>query len=135
MNKTKALSSGQLRNLDRRATERFGIPSLLLMENAASACVEESFRRYPKARRFAIVCGPGNNGGDGFAIARKLHLAGKNVKVFHCGRPVSADAGLNFLIVQKLSIPCADLRKSSARRAFIKTLANIDVIVDALFGI
>ncbi|MEA2463637.1 MAG: ADP-dependent NAD(P)H-hydrate dehydratase / NAD(P)H-hydrate epimerase, partial [Acidobacteriota bacterium] len=68
----KILNSEQMRNIDRRATESFGIPSIVLMENAAIAVVDAVFEHYPEADRVAIVCGTGMNGGDGFAIARHL---------------------------------------------------------------
>ncbi len=103
------------------------------MENAAIACVQEMLRRYPHACRFVIVCGPGNNGGDGFAIARQLHLGGRKVSVFYFSIPAksSAEAFLNFKIVQKLGIFCKKLR----RVIFVKVLEKADVVVDAIFGI
>ncbi|HEX8616651.1 MAG TPA: NAD(P)H-hydrate epimerase, partial [Thermoanaerobaculia bacterium] len=72
----KILNSEQMRNIDRRATQRFGIPSIVLMENAAIGVVDAIFDHYPEADRIAVVCGTGQNGGDGFAIARHLENRG-----------------------------------------------------------
>ena len=72
----KILTADQMRNVDRRATDRFGIPSLLLMENAAIAVVDAIFEHYPNCERASIFCGPGSNGGDGFAVARHLENRG-----------------------------------------------------------
>src|SRR6187399_2183209 len=72
----KVLNSEQMRNIDRRATERFGVPSIVLMENAALAVVDALAAHYPDSERVAIVCGTGQNGGDGFAVARHLENRG-----------------------------------------------------------
>ena len=63
----KILDANQMRNIDRRAIERFGVPSIVLMENAALAVVDAIAEHYPEAGRVAILCGVGANGGDGFA--------------------------------------------------------------------
>ena len=72
----KILTSEQMRNIDRRTTERFGIPSIVLMENAAIAVVDAIHEHYPNADRVAIFCGTGANGGDGLAVARHLENRG-----------------------------------------------------------
>ena len=72
----KIVTSEQMKNIDRRATERFGIPSLLLMENAAIAVVDAIFEHFPQTERAAVFCGVGANGGDGLAIARHLENRG-----------------------------------------------------------
>ena len=68
----------EMRNLDRIASEQYGIPSIVLMENAANSCVK-SLETFEK---IVIVCGKGNNAGDGFCIARHLYNKGKNVRVY-----------------------------------------------------
>ena len=72
----KILTAGQMRVIDRRAFEEFGIPSVLLMENAGRRVAEEVLagRGNPAEERIVIVCGRGNNGGDGFVAARHLLL-------------------------------------------------------------
>ncbi|MBV8545207.1 MAG: bifunctional ADP-dependent NAD(P)H-hydrate dehydratase/NAD(P)H-hydrate epimerase, partial [Acidobacteria bacterium] len=70
------LTAAQMKAIDRRATERFGIPSIVLMENAALAVVDAIAGHYPDCDRAAVFCGLGANGGDGFAIARHLEQRG-----------------------------------------------------------
>ena len=85
----KILTAEQMRNVDRRATDRFAIPSLVLMENAAMAVVDAIFEHYPNCERVSIFCGTGSNGGDGLAVARHLENRGVVPSVFMVtsGRP------------------------------------------------
>src|SRR5260370_4828942 len=68
----KIVSAAEMREIDRATSERFGVPSIALMENAGSAVARFVLSDYPQAERVAIVCGKGNNGGDGFVLAPKL---------------------------------------------------------------
>src|SRR5260370_35258351 len=77
----KILTVREMRTIDRVTIERFRVPSLTLMENAGSAVAKFVLRQYPAAQRISVICGKGNNGGDGFVAARKLHEAGKTVAV------------------------------------------------------
>jgi ADP-dependent NAD(P)H-hydrate dehydratase / NAD(P)H-hydrate epimerase len=77
----KIVSAAEMREIDRMTTERFGVPSLTLMENAGTAVAEFVLSHYPNAKRIGVICGKGNNGGDGFAAARKLRQAEKDVRV------------------------------------------------------
>jgi hydroxyethylthiazole kinase-like uncharacterized protein yjeF len=77
----KIVTAAEMREIDRVTSERFGVPSLTLMENAGTAVAEFVLSRYPQTERITTVCGKGNNGGDGFVAARKLHEAGKQVSV------------------------------------------------------
>src|SRR5260370_37127665 len=72
----KIVTSAEMREIDRVTSERFGVPSLTLMENAGSAVAEFALSTYPSAKTFGVICGKGNNGGDGFGGARNLHGAG-----------------------------------------------------------
>ena len=87
-----------MRKIDRRTTERFGIPSVVLMENAAIAVVDVIHERYPNADRVAIFCGTGANGGDGLAVARHLENRGVVPVVIIVGDRASlaGDAETNF---------------------------------------
>ena len=73
----KIVSAAEMRDIDRATSERFGVPSLTLMEKAGTAVADFILSDYPQAARIGIICGKGNNGGDGFVIARKLHEAGR----------------------------------------------------------
>src|SRR5579862_5736073 len=102
----KILTAAQMRQVDRATTERYGIPSLLLMENAAMRTIEATEKEIgPIAGKHAlIVCGRGNNGGDGAAIARGLHSRGALVTVILLGAigDTKGDARTNFKIAQAL---------------------------------
>src|SRR5438093_9073236 len=96
------LTCHQSRELDRRAIEEFGIPGIVLMENAGRGMAELLAALGIKGR-VVICCGKGNNGGDGFVIARWLDGSGVPVRVLLCCPPeeLSGDAATNCRIVQK----------------------------------
>ena len=77
----KIVTAAEMRAIDRATSERFGVPSLTLMENAGSAVAEHALSHYPEAQRIVVFCGKGNNGGDGFVAARKLIQAGVRVRL------------------------------------------------------
>src|ERR1700756_2058652 len=83
----KIVGAAEMREIDRSTSERFGVPSLTLMENAGSAVAEFVLSKYPQAKRVGIICGKGNNGGDGFVTARKLIEAGREVIVLLLAEP------------------------------------------------
>jgi NAD(P)H-hydrate epimerase len=132
----KILTAEQMRNVDRRATERFGVPSLLLMENAALAVVDAIFERYADCERVSIFCGTGSNGGDGLAVAR--HLENRRVvpAVFVIGdrRKIEGDAAKNLTICERLAIPMYDVTDADSLATALVHAADADVLVDAIFG-
>lgn len=77
----KIVTAAEMRAIDRATSERFGVPSLTLMENAGSAVADHVLKHHGDAVKILVFCGKGNNGGDGFVAARKLHEAGKTVQV------------------------------------------------------
>ena len=77
----KIVSAAEMREIDRVTSDRFGVPSLTLMENAGAAVARFVVSDCPRAERVSVVCGKGNNGGDGFVVARKLVEAGRAVRV------------------------------------------------------
>jgi ADP-dependent NAD(P)H-hydrate dehydratase / NAD(P)H-hydrate epimerase len=125
----KILTGEQMRNIDHRATERFGVPSIVLMENAALAVVDAIFEHYATIERAAIFCGTGANGGDGLAIARHLENRGVVPAVLIAGdrAKFSGDARVNLEICERLNIPIYDAQE-------IEHAADADLIVDAIFG-
>ena len=106
----------EMRGLDRTAIEEFGIVEELLMENAGVAVYSVILEEFGiKDREFLIFCGIGNNGGDGFVVARKIHSNGGAVKVFLLGDPgkFKGAAKINLDIVSRLPIEIRHHPKSS----------------------
>src|SRR5579864_1739036 len=100
----KIVTSAEMRDIDRITTERFGIPSLTLMENAGASVAEFAVSTFPQAKSFGVICGKGNNGGDGFVVARKLHEGGKEVQVLLLADPkeLRGDAAENYRKLKSL---------------------------------
>jgi len=133
------LTADAMREVDRSAIERLGIPSLVLMENAALGVVDalgEAAGAIGAAESAAVFCGPGNNGGDGLAIARHLSVRGWEVKIFLAsgGRALSADAAAQLAICRKMELPLEELATEDDARAALAAAAEYDLILDALFG-
>ncbi|MDD6483520.1 MAG: NAD(P)H-hydrate dehydratase [Clostridiales bacterium] len=130
----KACFSHQMREIDKRAAEEAGIPSIILMENAAIACVLELFSDFSdlKERRVSIFCGKGNNGGDGLAIARQLINRGVNVTVYLvCGNDYKGDALVNYEIIKNMG---ADIRDAAECENIGCEIRSYDIVIDAIFG-
>jgi NAD(P)H-hydrate epimerase len=127
----KIVTADEMRAIDRATSERYGVSSLTLMENAGRAVADFMLREFPDAERIAVICGKGNNGGDGFVAARGLLEAGREVQVFLLAeaRDVSGDAGA---MLPKLPKPPQAIT-SEAVLAKIK-LSDFDLIVDAILG-
>lgn len=124
----------EMRGLDTTASEKFGITEQILMENAGEAVYFALLTELGiEGKRFIVFCGSGNNGGDGFVVARKLHSNGGSVKVVFLGdqKKLKGAAKQNFDIITKLNLEI--LRLDSIES--IKTdVAHCDAILDALFG-
>jgi hydroxyethylthiazole kinase-like uncharacterized protein yjeF len=108
----KITTAEEMRTIDRLTTERFGVPSLTLMENAGTGVAEFVLRRYPRAQSIGVLCGKGNNGGDGFVAARKLIEAGKRVTVLLLSDS-SAVKGDAATMLQRLPLPPIVVRSES----------------------
>ena len=124
----------EMRTMDRTAIEQFGIVEELLMENAGHAVYFVLLNEFGiEGKRFLVFCGPGNNGGDGFVVARKIHSNGGSVKVLALGDPVRfrGAAGLNFDIVSRLPIEVQQLESVDTVETDI---AHCDAIVDGILG-
>jgi len=133
----KICSVSEIRELDRRAIEEFDISEDILMENAGHAVYYVILREIGiRGRRFVVVCGVGNNGGDGLVVARKLYSEGAYVKVFIVGNveKFRGSAKRNFEIACKLGFPIKVIANSNSLDELVVELANADVIVDAIFG-
>jgi ADP-dependent NAD(P)H-hydrate dehydratase / NAD(P)H-hydrate epimerase len=132
----KILNAAQMRNIDRRATEQFGIPSLLLMENAAIAVARAIRLNYPDSDPVSIFCGPGQNGGDGFAAARHLANSGITPLLFILGvrAKYTGDSATNLEICQRLSLPMWDVSDVESLDQALARASQTDLVVDAVFG-
>lgn len=134
----KILTAAQMAEVDRLTSERYGIPSILLMENAGRSFVDELTRSCPGLRdkRILILCGRGNNGGDGFVAARYLALAGASPSICLFADPgiLKGDARTNWQIAHAMGIPMQVLPSPQEAEAYLRKISLPDVIVDALFG-
>ena len=129
------LSRSAIREYDRRAIEEYGVPGVVLMENAGRG-VAELMLSLSCSGPVDICCGPGNNGGDGFVIARHLQRNGIEAKL-HCWQPIedwTGDAGINALIANRCGIGVSFHKSQDWPKAFAASLLDAEWIVDALLG-
>jgi len=137
------LTRQQVREVDRLTIEVYGIPGVVLMENAginASAAVldviVDDLGLHPTEATVSIICGGGNNGGDGYVMARQLHVWGVAVTVFAV-RPLAelrGDAGINAAICDRMKLKILDVSESEGIDHAKTLWAESDVMVDALLG-
>ncbi|HUY91113.1 MAG TPA: NAD(P)H-hydrate epimerase [Pirellulales bacterium] len=129
------LNRRQSREVDRRAVEEYGMHSLVLMENAGRG-VADLLRQLRVAGPIVVCCGKGNNGGDGFVLARHLDLRGTAVKVLLWAEPakLTGDAAANFAILQKSGVPIEIFGKTHDRARLEAALTGAGAIVDCLLG-
>ena len=132
------LNAAQMREADRFAIEEIGIPSLVLMENAGRQVVAAMEAAY-EARlngRVAVLCGRGNNGGDGFVVARTLLQRGVDTSVFVIGSlaDVRGDARTNLDILGRLGVTVVEIGDEQSWELHFSEIAQCTVIVDAIFG-
>ncbi|HVB08530.1 MAG TPA: NAD(P)H-hydrate dehydratase [Candidatus Acidoferrales bacterium] len=134
----KVLTTSEMREADRLTTERHGIASLSLMENAGAAIARFLAVHFSplERRRIVVLCGKGNNGGDGFVVARQLRELGAQpvVFLFADAAELTGDAAENFRRLRTASIDAKIIRDAAAWSASRDSLAGAALIVDALFG-
>ena len=130
----KIVTAAEMREIDRVTSERYGVPSLTLMENAGKAVAEFIQRRGPREKRITVFCGKGNNGGDGFVAARILQGRGNTVQVILLADPaeLKGDAAVMY---GKLPMSAIVVRTSEELQSERVRLAlAADVYVDAILG-
>jgi len=134
----RVLTAAQMREADRRTIEDIGIPSLVLMENAGRQVVAALEAIHPDIfeRQVAILCGRGNNGGDGFVVARTLLQRGVDVSVFLIGQvsDVRGDARVNLDILGRLGVTVVEIADGQAWELHLSEVRDCNLIVDAIFG-
>lgn len=133
------LSTLAMREVDRVAIEELGVPGIVLMENAALGVVDAALAEAPEAESAVVFCGPGNNGGDGLAIARHLAVRGLRVVavVATGGSEYSGDARTQYEIACKMSgmgLELLVLSAESDAAPKLEEVASADLAIDALFG-
>lgn len=130
------LNRKQMQDIDRRAIEDFGLPSRLLMENAGLRCADSILNMYAQEikRGVIVLCGSGNNGGDGYVVARYLHPFTQKVQILSFGRGnYSAETRANRELCEKLGIPILQITEASD--ADQVDLEGFTLLIDAIYGI
>lgn len=132
----KVLTAAAMREVDDRATGELGVPAAVLMENAALGVIEALADRFAGARRVAVFCGPGSNGGDGLAVARHLLVRGWRPRVWlvHGGREVGGEAARQLAICRALPLEVEEVADEEGLRAALAAARGSELVVDALFG-
>jgi len=134
----KVATAEQMQELDRKAIETYHIPGIVLMENAgrkASEIILETFPELQK-KKVAIIAGKGNNGGDGFVIARYFLNKGIMVRVYLLTDPktLRGDAATNFMIFSRMKGDIVSLPSSKDFQKIKKDLEKFDILIDGIFG-
>ncbi|MDP6360123.1 MAG: NAD(P)H-hydrate epimerase, partial [Planctomycetota bacterium] len=130
-------SAAEVRELDRKAIEGFGIPGFTLMQNAGQAAAEVARRMLNGGSIATVVCGKGNNGGDGFVIAHLLKNDGYDIRVFGSQSPteIKSDAKEAMHLLEKADgDPYEVLEETTNYQHLVDSLLDSDLIVDALLG-
>lgn len=127
------ISISEAQAFDLFAQKKLGVPSLILMENAGRGVAQEALRMLCGKKRVAVVCGMGNNGGDGLVAARHLLNAGMKVKIYLLGQSskIKSDPKINLNILKSLGQRIFWIKQASE----LKLIAKNDLIIDAIFGI
>ena len=134
----RVLNTRQMRDADRRTIEEIGIPSIVLMENAgrqAVAAMEAAFDDLADSQ-VGVLCGRGNNGGDGFVVARTLIQRGVDVGVFLLGSvaEVTGDARINLEILGRIGLTVVEITSAQEWELHFSELSECDLVVDAILG-
>jgi len=135
----RVLNTAQMREADRRTITDLGVPSLTLMEQAGRQVVATVESRWPSLAdrgRIAVVCGKGNNGGDGFVAARLLAARGAAVQACLAApaAEIGGDAQVNLSALRQAGVPLVDVSTSSSWETVRADLGGFDLVIDALFG-
>ncbi|MGB2705349.1 MAG: NAD(P)H-hydrate epimerase [Candidatus Omnitrophota bacterium] len=132
------VTSQEMRRLDKEAVEKFGIPSVILMENAGRAVYEAAREMLSgaKEKKTLCVCGRGNNAGDGFVAARHLINNGFDTEIFLLGDPATlrGDAKINYNILHKMKIKFKLLKDNRKLDSFRESLQQSGLLIDAILG-
>jgi ADP-dependent NAD(P)H-hydrate dehydratase / NAD(P)H-hydrate epimerase len=132
------VTSGEMKEIDRTTIENYGVPPAVLMENAGANVTQAVLNEYGPVflKKACVFCGGGNNGGDGFVIARHLKSEGALVKVFFTGDKdaLTQESKANHEICGKYGIEIAGLKSNSDLEKSGYDVMGCDIIIDALIG-
>jgi NAD(P)H-hydrate epimerase len=138
MNTPITVSRDAIREIDRLAIEEYGMPGVILMENAGrgTARVALEWLGEPAGKRAVILAGPGNNGGDGYVIARHLHNAEVQTSTVLCCDParLKGDALTNYTIVRNMKLDIRRYASTEELDGVADLIRGADLVVDALLG-
>src|SRR5919108_2788180 len=134
----RVLNTQQMREADRQTIDEIGIPAIVLMENAgrqAVAAMEAAFEDLSTSH-VGVLCGRGNNGGDGFVIARTLVQRGVDTSVFLLGSvsDVRGDARTNLEILGRIGLTIVEITNAQEWELHFTEISECDLIVDAIVG-
>ncbi len=135
----KLVTAKEMQMIDQFTIEELGIPGIVLMENAGRGAfkhIKEYFLKHLQEAVIGILCGKGNNGGDGLVIARYLHEEGYLVRVFLLGKKeqLKGEAAVNLKIAEKLGVPIVEVQDETGWFKAREYLIACDLIIDALLG-
>jgi NAD(P)H-hydrate epimerase len=132
----KVLSAAEMHACDRATSERFGVPSIQLMRNAAQAVASFALERFPRARRVTVLCGRGNNGGDGAMTARLLAEAGLKVTVILLGSiaDLKGDAHIAWKELHAAASSTVHVVEAAAQLDGLSEALSADLLIDAIVG-
>jgi NAD(P)H-hydrate epimerase len=130
----KITTAAEMAAIDRATTQHYGVPSLTLMETAGGEVASFAREHWPDANRITVVCGRGNNGGDGFVAARRLHGTGKVVEVLLLGPAEGLKADAANMLARLPMRPIVVRNAEEIAREYASSLTGADLIIDAIFG-
>jgi len=129
-----AVTGNEMKAIDNYCIEKLGIPGIVLMENAALKVIKNI--DLDKFNSFTIICGVGNNGGDGLAVGRHLIVEGKDVSIFVIGNlnKASEDFSINYSILKNMKIEIKAIEDEENLKDLIVCIKKSDMTIDSIFG-
>ena len=132
------VTASEIQEMDRRAIKDFGIPGIVLMENAGRGATRFMLEQFPdiENKQVGVIAGRGNNGGDGYVMARYLKQKGVLVKVYllTMADRVRGDAAANLQLLKPLDIPLVEIPDETSFSKYQSEMAEFDVWIDAILG-
>jgi len=136
IDRSRPASRDDIRRIDSIAINDYGVPGIALMENAGAGAARTALARFGNVAQALIVCGKGNNGGDGFVVARHLAYEGIDVRIALLCEPqeVRGDAGVNLNIVKNMDLAMTVATHEDAVEEVLSRAAQGTLLVDAILG-